>query len=77
MIYAQRIWRGLQLGLDLFFLRLFFLALITPDHPWYCAVIDGLAVSVLIALVMDDFMELRELFKKPRKPRESNGAATD
>ena len=69
MIYTMRIWLGLQLGMDLLFLRLFFLALIAPDQPWYWTVIVLLAVGILMALAMHDFMELRELFKKPHKPR--------
>ena len=73
MIYVERIWRGLQLGLDLYFLRLFFLLLIAPDETWYWAIIHWLAVGFFMALAVDNFMLLRDLLRKPK----SRGAGAD
>jgi len=74
MIYVERIWRGLQLGLDFFFLRLLFLALIDPDIAWYWDIINWLFLGAFVAMALDDFMLLQDLLRKPRKKR---GAGAD
>jgi hypothetical protein len=73
MKYLERIWRGMMLAIDLYFMHLNLTEILKPGLRWYLLIFCWLMAGFWTAFAMYDFKMLKKAFKK-HKSRRGAGA---